>query len=63
MHMLLIMHSDDKPRSPEDYDGVVSAGLPDKDTSLELYATVVKSLIHGPCGNLNPKTNCMIDGR
>ena len=38
VHMLLIMHSDDKPRSPEDYDGVVSAELPDSDISPELYA-------------------------
>ena len=63
VHMLLIMHSDDKPRSPEDYDGVVSADLPDNDTSPELYATVVKSLIHGPCGHLNQKANCMVVGK
>ncbi|KAL0320144.1 UNVERIFIED_CONTAM: hypothetical protein Sradi_5275900 [Sesamum radiatum] len=44
---------DDKLNTQEDYDCVVRAGIPDKDEEPELYAAVLKHMIHGPCGRSN----------
>ena len=60
-HFLLIMNSNYKLVVPEQYDRVISAELPDRHKYPELYAMVVKHMMHGPCGNLNPKNVCMQD--
>ncbi|XP_010229638.1 uncharacterized protein LOC104582051 [Brachypodium distachyon] len=39
---------------PEQYDRLISAELPDKHKYPELYAMVVKHMMHGPCGVLKP---------
>ncbi|XP_073362457.1 uncharacterized protein [Aegilops tauschii subsp. strangulata] len=54
-HFLLIMNSNYKLVVPEQYDRVISAELPDRHKYPELYAMVVKHMMHDPCGNLNPK--------
>nr|XP_040249639.2 uncharacterized protein LOC109743262 [Aegilops tauschii subsp. strangulata] len=41
------------------YDRLISAELPDKQKYPELHALVVKHMMHGPCGALNPKNVCM----
>jgi hypothetical protein len=61
-HFLLIMESGYKLIVPEQYDRLISAELPDKNKYPELYAMVVKHMMHGPCGVLNPKNVCMQDG-
>ncbi|XP_055845040.1 uncharacterized protein LOC129911312 [Episyrphus balteatus] len=43
-------------------DIVVSAEIPDKTLDPELFEIVTKNMIHGPCGVLNPQSQCMIDG-
>jgi hypothetical protein len=63
VHLLLILHEKDKPKTTADYDAIVSAELPDKDTCPLAYSTVVKSMIHGPCGAINPNSPCMKDGQ
>lgn len=61
-HFLLIMESGYKLIVPEQYDRLISAELPDKRKYPEFYAMVVKHMMHGPCGVLNPKNVCMQDG-
>nr|XP_051197067.1 uncharacterized protein LOC127310428 [Lolium perenne] len=61
-HFLLIMDSKYKLIVPEQYDRVISAELPDKNKYPELYAIVVKHMMHGPCGVLKPNNMCMQDG-
>ncbi|XP_073354892.1 uncharacterized protein [Aegilops tauschii subsp. strangulata] len=58
-HFLLIMDSTYKLIVPEQYDRLISAELPDKHKYPKLYAMVVKHMMHGPCGALNPKNVCM----
>uniref|UniRef100_I1QF23 ATP-dependent DNA helicase n=2 Tax=Oryza glaberrima TaxID=4538 RepID=I1QF23_ORYGL len=62
-HFLLIMSSRYKLTSADQYDRIVSAELPDKKKYRELYDMVVKHMMHGPCGPLNGKCQCMRDGK
>ncbi|KAK7273081.1 hypothetical protein RIF29_14127 [Crotalaria pallida] len=63
VHMLLILENNDKLRNPEDYDSVVSAEIPQGEQNAELRQTVLKHMIHGPCGPLNPNSPCMKNGQ
>ena len=56
-HILLILNSNDKPRSCDDYDKLVSAEIPDSNDPL-LYETVTKFMIHGPC-HILPNMPCI----
>ncbi|XP_052901350.1 uncharacterized protein LOC128307508 [Anopheles moucheti] len=60
-HCLVILSDADKPRSAADYDRLVSAEIPDS-ANEELYDTVRKCMMHGPCGRSNPQAPCMKDG-
>lgn len=62
-HMLFILDSNDKPRSTDDIDKIVSAEIPDPLTHPLAYETISKSMVHGPCGVLNPSAPCMKNGR
>ena len=42
---------------------MVSAEIPDEHEDPELYQTVTTSMMHGPCGHLNPNAPCMRDGK
>ena len=48
---------------PEHIDGIISAELPDPNEDPSLFATITKHMIHGPCGQLNPRSPCMKDGQ
>lgn len=61
-HFLLIMQSDYKLTCPEQYDRIISAELPNKEKYTTLHEMVVKHMMHGPCGVLNPNNVCMKDG-
>ncbi|XP_042962415.1 uncharacterized protein LOC122296677 [Carya illinoinensis] len=58
-HFLIILHRDWKLYAPESFDQIVSAELLDKDKNLHLYTAVIKHMMHGPCGALNPTNVCM----
>jgi hypothetical protein len=58
-HILLIMHEDAKPRTPEHIDKVVSAELPDKEANPQLHKIITSNNIHGPCGAININSPCM----
>ena len=53
-HFLFIMKEDSIPRTPEDYDRIVSAVLPDPDRHPAARQMVEACMVHGPCGALNP---------
>ncbi|XP_062203849.1 uncharacterized protein LOC133906087 [Phragmites australis] len=59
VHFLLIMKSGYKLTCPEQYNTVISAELPTKERYPELHEMVVKHMMHGPCGSLNPSNVCM----
>jgi hypothetical protein len=61
-HFLLIMDLTYKLVMPEQYDCPISAKLPDKHKYPELYAKVVKHMMHDPCGVLKPNNVCMQKG-
>jgi hypothetical protein len=63
MHPIIFLHHDSKLKTPEDIDSLLSAELPDPNTESELYHLVVKYVVHGPCGILNPNAPCMVDGK
>lgn len=48
-HLLLIMALDDRPRTAEHVDAIVSAELPDPDADPVLFEIVSRSMLHGPC--------------
>ena len=63
IHMILYLAPESKLRTPEAVDSLISAEFPDKDTQPELYALVVKHMVHGPCGAENPNSPCMENGK
>ncbi|XP_053945028.1 uncharacterized protein LOC128854731 [Anastrepha ludens] len=44
-------------------DTVISAEIPDQTIDPGLFEVVTKNLIHGPCGDINRNSPCMIDGK
>jgi hypothetical protein len=48
---------------PDQIDSVISAELPDPQQDPRLFEIVVKNMIHGPCGSVNPSSSCMKDGK
>ncbi|KAG3182904.1 hypothetical protein C6341_g5720 [Phytophthora cactorum] len=62
-HILVILAVEDKPRTRQIIDKMVSAELPDKENNPQLYETVTTCMIHGPCGAAYPNAVCMKDGK
>ncbi|KAF8791836.1 hypothetical protein HNY73_003507 [Argiope bruennichi] len=44
-------------------DDLITAELPNPETDPILYNVVKTRMIHGPCGNINPLSPCMKDGK
>ena len=53
------MDAECKPKTTEMIDNNVSAEIPDRDPNPKLYELITTQNIHGPCGNVNPKSPCM----
>ena len=73
-HILVILNEEDRLSNSSDVDNVISAQLPPEPSLFEpgseeqkqaerLESIVLKNMIHGPCGKLNPKSPCMQDGK
>ncbi|GMF48414.1 unnamed protein product [Phytophthora fragariaefolia] len=62
-HIVIIVAEEDKPRTREIIDKLVSAEVPDKEINPDLYETVMTCIMHGPCGPANPDSPCMKDGK
>ncbi|XP_073028580.1 uncharacterized protein [Primulina eburnea] len=58
-HFLLILNKASKLFHPEAFDRIVCAELPDPHARPYLFSLVVKHMMHGPCGSLNPTCPCM----
>jgi len=46
-----------------DVDAIISAQIPDPETQPMLYDVITKSMVHGPCGTIEPKAKCMANGK
>ncbi|CAN1780537.1 ATP-dependent DNA helicase PIF1 [Linum perenne] len=42
---------------------LIQAEIPNKHLDPKCYEAVTKFMIHGPCGSLNPKSSCTVDGK
>ena len=62
-HLLIILKAGTKLISPQSFDKVVSAEIPDPEKRPNLYSLVAKHMMHGPCGPFNPTNACMNDGK
>ncbi|GMF53749.1 unnamed protein product [Phytophthora fragariaefolia] len=62
-HIVIIVAEEDKPRTREIIDKLVSAEVPDKEVNPDLYETVMTCMMHGPCGPANPDSPSMMDGK
>lgn len=57
-HLHLLVCLKDVPRSPEEVDRIISAEIPDP-ANTRLFQAVMDHMVHGPCGQLDPKSPCM----
>jgi hypothetical protein len=62
-HLCIILRDEDKPRTREIIDQMVCAQIPEYSTNPRLFDIVKRNMIHGPCGQLNPNSPCMFDGK
>ncbi|KAL8120812.1 hypothetical protein AgCh_017845 [Apium graveolens] len=59
-HIVLWLRDGDKLITPEDIDAVICAELPDKDVDPVAYKDVSQFMMHGPCGEANPKCSWLL---
>jgi PIF1-like helicase/Helitron helicase-like domain at N-terminus len=58
-HMLFTLREEDKFRTAQRVDEIVSAEIPNIHTHPKLFDIVTSKMIHGPCGALDPNCPCM----
>ncbi|XP_019238028.1 PREDICTED: uncharacterized protein LOC109218148 isoform X1 [Nicotiana attenuata] len=58
-HFLIILGNEHKLLTTEAYDNIIRAELPDDKTESDLHKLVIKHMMHGPCGSLDPTNSCM----
>ena len=62
-HILISFAAEDRLPGRDDFDSIVSAQLPDKETHYLLYALVCKHICHQECRKDHPSAACMRDGK
>ncbi|XP_074376976.1 uncharacterized protein LOC141718491 [Apium graveolens] len=62
-HMLIWLHPNDRPKTTEQIDKIVSAEIPDPSIDPVSYEAVKNYMIHGSYGTDCVKSPCMIKGR
>ncbi|KAL8624599.1 hypothetical protein ACOMHN_045134 [Nucella lapillus] len=60
-HAHILLWMTEKLR-PTEVDTFISAEIPDPEADAVLHQSVVKHMVHGPCGPLNPQSPCMKGG-
>ncbi|XP_016469496.2 uncharacterized protein LOC107791864 [Nicotiana tabacum] len=61
-HFLIILSNEQKLLTTEAYDDIIRAELPDSNREPNLHKLVLKHMMHGLCGILNPINCCMKKG-
>lgn len=61
-HIIIWLKEKDKHLTPEQIDRLISAEILDVTIDPKGYEACMKYMMHGPCGNLNPKCPCMKNG-
>ena len=59
-HMLVWLKN---KTTPDQIDSIISAELPDLKEDHCLFRVMVKNMVHGPWGNINPRSSCMKGGK
>ncbi|XP_074359006.1 uncharacterized protein LOC141698233 [Apium graveolens] len=62
-HMLIWLHPNDRPKTTEQIDKMVSAEIPNPNIDPIGYEAVKNYMIHGPCGTECVNSPCMVKGR
>ncbi|XP_055380655.1 uncharacterized protein LOC129611500 [Condylostylus longicornis] len=61
MPIVYLLFRVNKIRTSDDVNSIISAEIPSQEQHPDLYTKVLIHNIHGPCGQLNPNSICMID--
>ena len=59
LHLLLFLNPGQNIDTQDKIDQIISAELPSKQSDPELCDIVTRNMVHGPCGDLNPRPPCM----
>ncbi len=62
-HVFIFFAEDYKPHTVEDVDHMISAEFLNPKTDKLAHETVVRCMMHGPCGVAFPNAPCMEDGK
>ncbi|KAG5566136.1 hypothetical protein RHGRI_001911 [Rhododendron griersonianum] len=62
-HIILTLAAEDKLNSPEEIDEVICAEIPDEVNDPSAFETIMRCMIHGPCGDGNLSAPCMVNGK
>ena len=62
VHLLVVLEQNSRLRTPAEIDSCISAQWPDPQSDPLLFETVMSTMVHGPCGHLNPSSPCMQNG-
>lgn len=62
-HILITLSDGQRIQGVTDIYKTVCAEIPDRNTHPKLHDYVVKHMMHGPCGILNPNSVCMQNGK
>ncbi|XP_076916340.1 uncharacterized protein LOC143576018 [Bidens hawaiensis] len=60
-HICIFFHPGSKIHNLKDVNKFISAEIPNKDSDPDLYKLISNHMIHGPCGDANPKCTCMVN--
>lgn len=62
-HILIWLHENDRHPTPEQIDKIISARIPDFNVDPNGFRVVSQFMVHGPCGEAQPNSPCMVDGK
>lgn len=62
-HCLFTLAKEDKFKTGDDIDKIISAEIPNLNDNRQLHEVVLKHNVHGPCGEFNRNSVCMVNGK